>query len=47
MNNKYKKSMLVILDGWGHGKTIKSDAIAQGNTPFIDHLASKISKCRA
>lgn len=34
----YKKSMLVILDGWGHGQRRSSDAIAQANTPFMDSL---------
>lgn len=33
-----KKCMLVILDGWGHGKKDDSDAIFCGNTPFVDSL---------
>ncbi|WP_235298691.1 2,3-bisphosphoglycerate-independent phosphoglycerate mutase [Portibacter marinus] len=33
-----KKSMLIILDGWGHGKDPKVSAIAQAQTPFIDSL---------
>ena len=32
--------MLVILDGWGHGKKDDSDAIFCGNTPFVDSLYS-------
>ncbi len=30
--------MLVILDGWGHGKNPEVSALAQANTPFIDSL---------
>ena len=33
-----KKTVLMILDGWGHGNRTKSDAIFQANTPFIDSL---------
>ena len=33
-----KKAILMILDGWGHGKGDKSDAIARARTPFIDSL---------
>ena len=33
-----KKCMLVILDGWGHGKKDDSDAIYCGNTPYVDSL---------
>lgn len=33
--------MLVILDGWGHGKNPKVSAIAQGHTPYIDSLYDK------
>ncbi len=33
-----KKALLVILDGWGHGKDEKVSAIAQGHTPYIDSL---------
>ena len=32
------KALLIILDGWGIGDKSKSDAIFQGNTPFIDSL---------
>lgn len=38
MNKEIKKSMLVILDGWGHGQSSNADAIAQANTPYIDSL---------
>ncbi len=33
-----KKTVLMILDGWGHGDRTKSDAIHHANTPFIDSL---------
>lgn len=35
---KGKKTVLMILDGWGHGNKSQSDAIHQANTPFIDSL---------
>ena len=35
MNNK---AILIILDGWGVGDKSKSDAITQGETPYIDNL---------
>lgn len=33
-----KKAILIILDGWGHGKDPKVSALAQAETPFIDSL---------
>ncbi len=36
-----KKTMLIILDGWGHGPKRKADAIAQANTPFVNSLYQK------
>lgn len=33
-----KRSMLVILDGWGKGPNPEVDAIAQAKTPFVDSL---------
>ena len=33
-----KKTVLAILDGWGIGSNPSVDAIAQGDTPFYDHL---------
>ena len=36
-----KKTMLVILDGWGHGPKRKADAIAQANIPFVNSLYHK------
>jgi len=35
---KNKKSFLIILDGWGHGKEDNSDAIYSANTPYFDSL---------
>ena len=36
--NNYKKSILIIMDGWGEGKHNKADAIYNTNTPNIDKL---------
>jgi 2,3-bisphosphoglycerate-independent phosphoglycerate mutase len=36
-----KKAMLIIMDGWGHGQVIKSDAIANANVPFVKSLYNK------
>ena len=33
--------MLIIMDGWGHGKVPASDAIANANVPFVKSLYSK------
>ncbi len=33
-----EKVILVILDGWGHGQDPKVSALAQANTPYVDHL---------
>ena len=35
-----KKSILIILDGWGKGNKGKGDVIAQTNTPNIDKLTA-------
>ncbi|MEY2949951.1 MAG: hypothetical protein RLZZ248_1152 [Bacteroidota bacterium] len=32
------KVFLIILDGWGLGTDLQSDAIAQAHTPFVDDL---------
>ena len=40
-----KKTILIILDGWGHGDKTKSDAVYNANTPFIDSLYSKYPNC--
>ena len=42
---KGKKSVLIILDGWGHGDKSKSDAIHYSNTPFISSLYNKYPNC--
>jgi len=33
-----KKAMLVVLDGWGHGRPDQSNAVHVANTPFVDSL---------
>jgi len=33
-----KKTLLMILDGWGIGNKTKADVISQGETPYIDNL---------
>ncbi len=38
---KDKKAILVIMDGWGIGNDITSDAIKNANTPFVDSLYDK------
>ena len=35
------KTVLMILDGWGHGSRDASDAIFSAKTPFIDSLYNK------
>ena len=37
----YKKSFLLILDGWGLGKISEVDAIQQANTPVYESLIQK------
>lgn len=36
-----KKSILLILDGWGHGPRPEASAITQANTPYVDNLYDK------
>src|SRR5471030_104169 len=36
-----KKVMLLIMDGWGHGKVPAADAIANANVPFVKSLYDK------
>ena len=38
---KQKKVALIILDGWGYGKSDASNAILAANTPFFDSLIEK------
>ena len=42
---KGKKTVLIILDGWGHGDKTKSDAIHNASTPFIDSLYKNHPNC--
>lgn len=39
--SKNPKVLLCILDGFGHGKPYKGNAITQAKTPFIDELKRK------
>jgi 2,3-bisphosphoglycerate-independent phosphoglycerate mutase len=36
-----RKSMLVIMDGWGIGQVPEADAILAAHTPFVDSLYTK------
>src|SRR5579872_37592 len=36
-----KKAILIIMDGWGHGKVPAADAIASANVPFVKSLYNK------
>jgi 2,3-bisphosphoglycerate-independent phosphoglycerate mutase len=38
-----KKTMLIIMDGWGLGQVPGSDAILAANTPFVDSLYQRYS----
>ena len=40
-----KKVILIIMDGWGHGKYPASDAIYQANVPFVKSLYQKYPHC--
>lgn len=36
-----KPAILIIMDGWGHGRVRKADAIALAQTPFVSSLYHK------
>jgi 2,3-bisphosphoglycerate-independent phosphoglycerate mutase len=36
-----KKAILIIMDGWGHGKVKSSDAIQNANVPFVSSLYAR------
>ncbi len=36
-----KKVILIIMDGWGLGKVVESDAIQHAKTPFVNSLYAK------
>ena len=40
-----KKTVLIILDGWGHGDKTKSDAVYHASTPFVDSLYKNYPNC--
>ena len=42
---KGKKTLLIILDGWGHGDKSQADVIYNSSTPFIDSLYSNFPSC--
>ncbi len=42
---KGKKTVLIILDGWGHGNKKKSDVIYNAKTPFVDSLYAEHLNC--
>lgn len=37
----FKRTFLIVLDGWGIGQKPDADAITQANTPFFDGLLEK------
>ena len=39
--NTNKRTMLIIMDGWGHGKNAAASAIAQANTPNVNSYYKK------
>src|ERR1700744_3970473 len=36
-----KKTMHIIMDGWGHGQVPAADAVAHAQTPFVKSLYNK------
>jgi 2,3-bisphosphoglycerate-independent phosphoglycerate mutase len=36
-----KKAMLIVMDGWGHGQILESNAMAYANVPFVSSLYRK------
>lgn len=36
-----RKAILIIMDGWGHGRVPAADAIANANVPFVKSLYSQ------
>jgi len=41
-----KKTILVILDGWGYGDKSDSDVVYKGDTPYFDSLVAKYPNSR-
>jgi 2,3-bisphosphoglycerate-independent phosphoglycerate mutase len=41
-----KKVALIILDGWGYGRTDQSNAILAANTPFFDSMIQQFPNSR-
>ena len=46
LNLMDKKTILLILDGWGYGKDDKTDAISVAHTPFFDNLIDNFPNSR-
>src|SRR5690242_21654351 len=38
---KFERAILIIMDGWGHGKVKNADAVVHANTPFVSSLYDK------
>ncbi|HNB82570.1 MAG TPA: hypothetical protein PLP14_10750, partial [Chitinophagaceae bacterium] len=36
-----RKSLLIIMDGWGHGSVKMADAIQQAKVPFVRSLYTR------
>jgi 2,3-bisphosphoglycerate-independent phosphoglycerate mutase len=43
MANIYKKTALIIMDGWGLGVVPKSDAVQNANTQYVDYCKANYS----
>ena len=43
---KHKKVVLIILDGWGYGRTDESNAIFAAQTPYFDSMLQKYPHSR-
>lgn len=41
-----KKTLLVILDGWGYGAQNEADLVYKGETPYFDSLVAKYPNAR-
>ncbi len=38
---QFQRAILIIMDGWGHGKIKDADAVAHASTPFVSSLYDK------
>ncbi|MCB9033106.1 MAG: 2,3-bisphosphoglycerate-independent phosphoglycerate mutase [Chitinophagales bacterium] len=46
LTDKQKKTMLIIMDGWGINNNVSQSAIAKAKTPFVDSLYQQYSNTR-